>query len=387
MSSNTKALRFILLLGLVSLLADIACEGARSIQGQYLAVLGASGMAVGMIAGLGECVGYGFRLFSGYYSDKSGKHWFFTLFGYSLNLIAIPLFALTPSWPPAAGLILIERFGKAVRTPPRDAMLSYATDRMGRGIGFGIHKAMDCVGAVTGPLLISLVLLYAHGYHTAFALLAVPAALSLYVLLRARTFSPDPKEFAIVETAPSVRGFSRGFWLTITALSCAGAGTVDFSLMGFYLQKTSSLSMTIIPLLFAGAMAVNGLSALGIGRLYDLFGVPALLVALGLGILATPLVFLGGTSMLCAGCFLWGMSLATQQAVGKALIADLVHADDRGSAYGIFYIAYGVCWFIGSTAMGMLYDLSINSMIVFSVVSQAAALPILAKVSSRLRAI
>ncbi len=382
MTPEKKAWGFIILLGFVSLLADVTYEGARSVQGQYLAVLGASGAAVGIIAGFGECVGYGFRLFSGYMSDKTGRQWFFTYLGYSMNLIAIPLLALTSSWPSAAVLLILERFGKAIRTPPRDAMLSYATDQTGRGTGFGIHEAMDRFGAVIGPLLISLVLLHAQGYHVVFALLSVPAALSLYVLTRARHFAPEPKEFAIPLLTPSVKGFSRKFWLTIIGLSFIGAGTVDFSLMGFHLQKSASFSMTTIPLLFAGAMAVNGLSALCVGRMYDLLGLPTLIAALGLGVLATPLVFLGDTLMAFIGSFFWGLSLATQNSIGKSLIADLVPVDKRGSAYGMFYIAFGISWFIGSALMGLLYDVSLGSMIAFSVIAQLIALPILAKVRS-----
>ncbi len=372
-------MRFIMLLGLVSLLADIACEGARSIQGQYLAVLGASGSIVGMVAGLGECIGYSFRLFFGYLSDTSDKHWRYTLLGYTINLVAIPLFALVTSWPMAAQLVLLERLGKAIRTPPRDAMISYATDQTGRGIGFGIHKAMDSIGAVVGPLAISLVLLYAHGYPTAFALLAVPAALSLYALTRARNFSPEPKEFASPQLTSSAKGFSRKFWLAIIALSCVGAGTVDFSLMGFHLQKSAAVSVTMIPLLFASAMIVNGLSALGVGRLYDRFGIPSLIAALSLGIFATPLVFLGNTPMAFIGSLVWGLNLATQQAVGRALIADLVPVSKRGAAYGIFYISYGLCWLMGSTSMGLLYDVSLEGMIAFSIIAQLITLPILAK--------
>jgi MFS family permease len=376
-------MHFIILLGFVSLLADITYEGARSIQGQYLAVLGASGAAVGIIAGFGECVGYGFRLFSGYMSDKTGKHWFYTYLGYSMNLIVIPLLALTSSWPMAAVLLVLERFGKAIRTPPRDAMLSYATDQTGRGTGFGIHEAMDRTGAVLGPLFIALILLHQNGYRIAFALLAVPAALSLLMLSRAKRFSPDPKEFAIPLLTPSVKGFSHRFWLTIVALCFVGAGTVDFSLMGFHLQRTGSLSVIMIPLLFASAMTINGLSALFVGRMYDRWGIPVLLAALGLGVLATPLVFLGETMMAFIGSLLWGMSLATQNAIGKALIADLVPVDRRGAAYGIFYIAFGVFWFLGSALMGILYDLSLGSMIAFSVVTQIIALPILARVRAK----
>jgi MFS family permease len=383
MTPPKKAMVFIILLGCVSFLADITYEGARSIQGQYLAILGASGAVVGIVAGFGECVGYGFRLFSGYMSDKTGKYWWYTYLGYSMNLVVIPLLAFTSSWPMAAVLLFLERLGKAIRTPPRDAMLSYATDQIGRGTGFGIHEAMDRSGAVLGPLLISLILLRENGYHIAFAALALPAALSLFALSRAHLFSPDPKEFAIPNAMPSVKGFSSKFWLTIVALSFVGAGTVDFSLMGFHLQKTASFSMTAIPILFAAAMTANGLSALFVGRMYDVLGIPTLVTALGLGVLATPLVFLGDTSMALIGSLLWGMSLATQNSIGKSLIADLVPLDKRGSAYGVFYITFGIFWFLGSACMGILYDISLWSMIGFSVITQLIALPVLAQVEKK----
>ena len=110
-------------------------------------------------------------------------------------------------------------------------------------------------------------------------------------------------------------------------------------------------------------MTINGLSALFVGRMYDLLGIPTLVTALGLGVLATPLIFLGDTIMAFIGSLLWGMSLATENAIGKALIADLVPVDRRGSAYGIFYITFGVFWFLGSALMGILYDISLGSMI------------------------
>lgn len=380
MNPEKKAFIFILLLGLVSLLGDITYEGARSISGQYLAVLGASGAVVGIIAGFGECVGYGFRLVSGYLADKTGRYWIYTYIGYTMNLIVIPLLALTSTWQMAAVLLILERFGKAIRTPPRDAMLSYATDQTGRGTGFGIHEAMDRIGAVLGPLLIILILLHFKGYHAAFAFLAIPAAFSLFMLTRAKRFSPEPKEFAIPQLTPSVKGFSRKFWITIVALSLLGAGTVDFALIGFHLQTVSPHSITLIPLMFAAAMAIDSVSAFFVGRMYDTFGLQTFLVALALGTLATPLVFAGDTTMAFIGTMLWGISLATQNSIGKALIADLVEVDKRGSAYGVYYISFGVFWFIGSAIMGILYDISIVAMILFSIATQVIALPILAKV-------
>ena len=149
------AWKFIILLGVVSLLSDICYEGARSISGPFLGTLQASAMVVGVVAGLGEFIGYALRLGSGYLADRTGKYWPITFVGYALNLFAVPLLALAGRWEIAALLLLLERLGKAVRTPARDAMLSHAATQVGRGWGFGFHEAMDQIGAVSGPLMVA----------------------------------------------------------------------------------------------------------------------------------------------------------------------------------------------------------------------------------------
>ena len=121
---------------MVSLLADITYEGARSITGPYLAILGANAAVVGFVAGFGELVGYGLRLVSGYLADRTGKYWTITIVGYAINLLAVPLLALADQWWLAALLIIIERMGKGMRVPSRDAMLSHAGHRMGMGWAF-----------------------------------------------------------------------------------------------------------------------------------------------------------------------------------------------------------------------------------------------------------
>jgi hypothetical protein len=132
--SYRHALRFILLVGTVSLFADMTYEGARSITGPYLAVLGASATAVGFVAGFGELIGYAMRLASGYLSDRTGRYWAVTIFGYCANLLAVPLLALAGSWEAAAELIVLERMGRAISTPARDAMLSHASHRSRLGL-------------------------------------------------------------------------------------------------------------------------------------------------------------------------------------------------------------------------------------------------------------
>ena len=203
--SQGSALRFVVLFGFVSLLADMTYEGARSITGPWLALMGASAAAVGFVAGLGELLGYTLRIVSGYLVDRTGRYWLLTLVGYTSNLIAVPLMAIAGRWEIAALLIVAERSGKAIRVPSRDAMLSHATSAMGRGLGFGLHEAMDRTGAMLGPLVVAGVLFLAaqangqasSGYQAAFAILAIPALLALGTLATARALYPNPRDLEV----------------------------------------------------------------------------------------------------------------------------------------------------------------------------------------------
>jgi hypothetical protein len=186
-----RAVLFIVFLGIVSLFGDMTYEGARSITGPYLGVLGVTATTIGIVAGFGELLGYGARLVSGYLGDRTGKYWAVTIAGYLLNLFAVPLLALAGAWQIAVVLIIAERMGRGIRSPVRDAMLSHAASRTGLGWGFGLHQALDQLGAVAGPLLVSGVLFVGSGYQAAFGWLLIPAVLSMAVLLAARYLFPS----------------------------------------------------------------------------------------------------------------------------------------------------------------------------------------------------
>jgi len=167
---HRTAFAFVLLIGILSFFADFAYEGSRSIIGPYLATLGASAAIVGVVTGFGEFLGYGLRLVSGRAADRTGKLWPITIFGYVIQMLAVPALALTGSWPSAAALIILERVGKAIRNPPRDVMLSHAAKQVG-GYGwvFGLNEALDQAGAMVGPLIVAVVLASKANYRAAFA--------------------------------------------------------------------------------------------------------------------------------------------------------------------------------------------------------------------------
>jgi len=378
-----KALKFVILLGVVSLFADMTYEGARSATGQYLAVLGASGAAVGIVAGLGELIGYGLRLVSGYISDRTGRYWTITLIGYFVNLGAVPLLALAGHWEIAALLMIAERMGKAIRTPARDAMLSHATKEMGRGWGFGLHEALDQIGAMLGPLIVAAVLYFRGSYTMGFGILIVPAFLALSVLVATRLLYPHPRDFEVGSAKLEKGGIPKVFWLYLAAVVLIAAGYVDFPLIAYHLKKVSIASDNWIPIFYSVAMGVDALAALFFGRLFDRIGFSVLIIAVLISVLFAPLVFLGGFYVALLGMALWGVGMGAQESVMRAAIAEMTPIDKRGTAYGLFNTGYGVFWFLGSALIGVLYDISIPSLIAFSIVAQLASIPLLLMVMKK----
>jgi len=374
---DKAALRFVVLLGLVSLLADVTYEGARSITGPYLSLLGASAAAVGLVAGAGELIGYALRLASGVLADRTRRYWLLTIAGYTLNLAAVPLLALAGSWEIAAALMVAERTGKAIRTPARDAMLAQATKSLGRGWGFGLHEAMDQVGALAGPLFVAAALARSGRYQNGFALLAIPAALALVALLAAWRTLPRPEELEPRGGSLEGRSLPRAFWLYAGACGLMAAGFVDFPLIAYHLKRAAQAPDVSIPLLYALAMGVDAVAALAFGRLFDRFGVPVLMLGAALAAGATPLLYLGGLRAAVLGMALWGAALGAQESIVRAAVAGFAPPERRASAYGVFSFCFGVSWFAGSAAMGFLYGYSPAALVTLSVALQILAVAVL----------
>lgn len=382
---NASALKFVILLGFVSLCADATYEGARSITGAYLGALGASGSVVGLVSGLGELIGYGLRLLTGYLSDRTRQYWNITTLGYFINTAVVPLMALAGRWEVLAGLMIAERTGKAIRTPPRDVLLSHAAMQVGRGFGFGLHEAMDQVGAVLGPLMVAVVLALQGSYRGGFAILVIPAVLGLVVLLISQRLYPNPREFEPTTQDLKGQGLPRSFWLYLGAVALIAAGYADFPLIAFHLQKSSMSQPTQIPLLYALAMGVDAIAALIFGYWFDRIGIATLMIAILFSLGFAPLIFLNGSAFAILGLVLWGIGMGAQESILKAVVAGMVPAERRGSAYGIFNTGYGIAWFLGSALMGVMYDLSLLTLVVFSVVIQMVAIPVLWIVQLKVR--
>ncbi|MCA1959304.1 MAG: MFS transporter [Desulfomonile sp.] len=375
--SKGASLKFIVALGFVSLFCDLTHEGARSIAGPFLAVLGASGTVVGIVAGFGELVGYVLRLATGYLSDKTGRYWTFMTVGYVLNVAAPPLLALAGSWELAAFLMIAERTGRAIRHPARDTVLAGVAKEVGVGWGFGLHEAMDSIGALLGPLAVAAVLYFNGNYRTAFFALLIPAVLTLTFFLLARMTYPLSRAAGPQREKLENDGFPDVFWLYVAAVCSIGMGYADFPLIAYHFKKTAVVEQELIPIFYAVAMGVSALAAVTFGRLYDRIGFPVLIMSALLSSLFAPLVFLGGLGPALTGMILWGIGIGAQESIMRSAIVNLVPSPRLGFAYGVLNSGYGIFWFFGSAIMGMLYDTSMETLIIFSVGAQLISIPML----------
>lgn len=375
--SRRVAIRFVLLIGVLSFFADFTYEGSRSVLGPYLGTLGATATVVGVVTGFGELLGYGLRLASGRLADTTGKFWPITIFGYILQMTSVPALALTQNWPEAAALIICERVGKAIRNPPRDVMLSHAGKQLGGyGLVFGIHEAMDQFGAMFGPLLVAVVLARQGSFQEAFGVLLVPALLNLAFVGLARWHYPRPQD---LETSPpnvSGKGLPWIFWVYLAGAALVAGSFADYPLIAYHFSKSGVVPSDWIAIFYAVAMAVSGTGSLAFGRLFDRFGFNVLI---GLTIVTTlfaPLVFLGGFWTALIGAAIWGLGMGVHELIIPAVVTPLVPTHRRASAFGLFTAGYGLFWFLGSAAIGILYDRSLTLTIAFCVAAGLIAVPI-----------
>lgn len=388
---------FIILFGIVSLFSDMTHEGASSIRGAYLSLLGASAATIGFISGLGELVGYSMRYVFGKLTDKSKQYWPMTIAGYVLDIIAVPALALVGEhgWIAACVLLVIQRMGKAIKKPAKDTIMSFAASQEGVGKSFGIQEVLDQIGAFIGPVLLYLVMFFkTEGttfeiYSTCFAVLAIPGAITLILLIVTRCkfpnpehFEPEPKEYVPFK-------IKKEFILYIAGISLFAFGFIDYSIIIMHVSRTyshlaSGLSETSalvstgsLPLLYAGAMLVDAVAALFFGMMYDKNGVKALVWSTVISAPFAVFVFaFDSVPMLLIGVALWGVGMGAQESILKAAVTSMVPKASRATGYGVFECSFGAFWFLGSWLMGVLYDVSIPAMISVSVIAQLAAIPL-----------
>ena len=390
------AWRVVLMFGFVSLAADMVYEGARSLYGPLLAALGASAVVVGAVTGAGEAMALVLRLVFGPLADRTGRYWTLTILGYGLTIVAVPLLAVTPfvggiGLALAAVLILAERAGKAVRSPSKSALLAHVAGAVGRGRGFGVHKAMDQTGAFAGPLLVAAVVAIAGGIWAGLLVLVIPGAVAMVLLFVIRAKVPDPSVYD-GSTAPAApagtarRGWladaagadlPREFFVYAVAASLLTGGLVTFGLISYHLTVAGMLPVATVPLVYAGAMLAEAAAALVVGWLYDrvssavLYAVPVLVA------LVPGLALSGHLVPALVGIGVWGFAFGLQDSTIKALVADLVEPPRLATAYGVFAAIQGVTALGGGVLAGWLYERSLPGLVVVIAATQLIALVLL----------
>jgi MFS family permease len=389
MTNRLTPLQFVVGFGVVSMLADFVYQGARAIVGPYLATLGASAAMVGAVTGAGEAVALVLRLGSGAISDRTRRHWALSIGGYLTTIISVPLLGLTQTLGPAAALVIAERFGKAVRAPARDTMLAHASARMGRGMAFAAHEALDQSGALLGPLLAAGMILLS-GYRAAFEVMAVPGALAIVAVLWLRRAVPQPSLYDPAHTRESSRPshaapapLPRRFWHYCAFTAASMAGFATFGVLSYHLQAQHVLPRPLIPVTYSVAMAASALAAIGSGRLYDRVGLRGLAIALPLTAIIPLLSFSTHAKWVWLGAGVWGVVMGIHGSTLRAAIADMVPRARLGTAYGIFTAAYGLAWLVGSTVIGALYDSSIAATVYFTAATQILALTLFIPLARR----
>jgi MFS family permease len=358
----------------VSLLADVTYEGARSIVGPYLALLGASAFTIGFVSGFSELLGYAFRLASGSLVDRLRRYWSILLLGYFINLISVPLLALAGRWEVAALLIFAERLGKAIRTPARDVVLSYASSNIGLGKGYAIHEVLDQVGAILGPFMVAAVFLYGGSYREGFALLAVPAASALLTLSLVARAHPKPERMEKVsEGLPAAEGAGvvRAYLLFV---GFSVAGFAPYQLIAYHMSALGFADATI-PLLFSLAMGVDAVAALVVGRYFDRFGLSLLVAIPVFTALVTPLAFSEKQLLIALAPVFWGVVMGMHETILRAGVAKILPAAKRGVGFGALNAVLGIAWFIGGSALGSLYNVGYWYLVSFSVALEICSIP------------
>jgi len=405
--------QLVLGLGLVSLTIDIVSDGSASVGGALLGQLGASAALVGVITGAAAAVALILRLVTGPWVDRTGRYWGFTMVGYAVTAISVPLLALTPvlgaaALVVAASLILVERTGKAVRAPAKTVLLADAAGAVGRGKGFGVHKLLDQIGAFSGPLIVSAVAALTGVLWPAFLVLIIPGAIAMLILVLLRRRVPDTSIYAPAAERPAERGAApvrapargparllaglaeiepttRGTFILFGSFAALTTfGLVSFGLISFHLDHAGLAPLAAIPLVYAVGMATAAIAAVVVGWAYDRSASAVLFVVPVLTAFVPPLALAGNVGLVIVGVALWGGATGLQDSTVKALVADLIPSAQRGSAYGWFAVFQGVASFAGAAVAGALYgDVPLLSVLVIA--AQVAAVILLVVVRRRIR--
>lgn len=347
-------------LGFVSLFMDISSEMIHGLLPVFLVTaLGASVEMVGAIEGIGEATASISKLFSGWFSDKTGKRKVLAIIGYGLGALSKPLFAIAPTAPVVLGARFSDRIGKGIRGAPRDAMIGDLVGTGQRGAAYGLRQALDSAGSFTGPLLaIALMTVLHENFRLIFWLAVIPGSISVLILMMGVR---EPAARGSIRRAAiklsDLNGIGTNYWLVV------GLGVVltlaRFSEAFLILRaQNAGLSLALAPLVLVVMNIVYSFSAYPLGRLSDRIDRHRML-ALGFATLIAADIVLAAAPdvpVVLAGVALWGLHMGMTQGLLSALVADEAPSHLRATAFGVFNFASGFALLLASLVAGLLWE-------------------------------
>ena len=386
---NRAAYTAVLMMGVVSMLGDICYESGRGIAPDYLRFLGASAFMVGAVSGAGEFIGYAARLLSGPLADRSRAYWLFIFLGYGL-IIAIPLMGFTINMWLVIAFVIVERLGKALRSPSRDAVISVVSLGMGSGKAFGLHEFIDQIGAVVGPAFLGLMMMWTVNNFS----VSLQSLFPFYILMMAvlylvyRRISCTMEEIKRQSTTSDEK-LDRGFWMYSGAVLVNTVGLMPVALILYNGAKIleSGGQLWLVPFLYVIVQLIDAPMALVSGYLYDRVGVKFLAVPFALSVLPLAFQSLVGLPGVILACVSYGLVLGMQESIYRAAVTDIVSFGRRGSAYGFFNVMLGVGTFVSGAVFGYMLDAQISPlfMLGFVVLVQTIAIAMLLGAGLRVR--
>ncbi|NWF86459.1 MFS transporter [Candidatus Bathyarchaeota archaeon] len=379
----------ILLLGIISLLGDIVYEGSRGIVPSYLEFLGATAVIVGLVGGLGDFLGYAVRLISGFLADTTRAYWFFIFLGYGL-IIAIPFLGIPLGLEVAIILVLLERFGKAFRSPSRDTVLSVISKDVGAGKAFGIHELLDQIGAIIGPAIVATLMFVTIDYQFTFSFLFIPFLLLIVALVY--TYKKVGTKMIVAEPQKmeeKKEKLAKPFYVYTLAVFLNTLGLITFSLILYKAAAILPQSQAwMVPVIYLLIQGIDAPVALISGYAYDKHGLGILIILFILSIFPPILTLLAiELPMIVIAAAVFGLVLGMQESIYRAAVSELTPIVSRGTAYGIFNTAYGFGFLISGAIYGILIELEkpIILVILYVLATQFIATASLLSIRSELK--
>ena len=355
-------------LSLVSFLNDTSSEIIYPLLPTFLALtLGASPFAIGLIEGFAESIASILKLFSGYLSDRFGNRKFPVFVGYSLAAVVRPLLSFVTSWPQVLFVRMTDRIGKGIRGAPRDALLASTVPEHARGLAFGFNRAADHLGAIVGPVVAFLLLTYlaadpgtptAREYQQVFLFASIPVVLGLFVIV---VFVREEKK-PVVETDSvplkfSLRAFDSNFkrFLVVVALFTLSNSTDAFLLLR---AQQTGIAPAMLPLLWMVLHFSKFFSSIVGGDLSDKIGRKTMILTgwVIYAVVYAGFAFADSAWQAWALFIVYGLYFGLTEGVEKALVADLVDDEKRGTAFGFYNLAYGITVFPASLIFGYVWS-------------------------------